>query len=550
MKVQTSRGILMKLICCMALVVLTNMLCMAQTPRTGSFPPTSGAMLNINGSVSTGDGSVSINQNIYDSQIHEGNVRTVPSGTVTGNCNTTDQGFPTDAYVLQGGSWTGCDPNDVFETGQGTGTATISGSGFSFAITTQYLENNETTYCNTAGTICASPDTGFLTVTNNSSGAFTGTISLTGTSPLCGAASDSSILGLAAANMTGSSVTLALGTPGTTASPTLIDSSNCGGFNQTQTQTLSAGGTITFQAGADLYTMTGADNAGGETISFLPVPVPQNGNLTPPAGAFNAGSLFPGDICDSYTDLSPVTGNPVCSEFQLSCTSGSDCSTSSYKVTTNYTQLDNGTPHFLKADGVACPPPHGFDENIFTSYAPGDTLKSGGGGNSCFASTYASTGGSQMFNVSISVYTSVFFPAGNVQNPPVVNDGGAGKSAIPLVFRAFDATSNALITPLSTNALCFPSTACTGSQVPVSVQFVNPGGCGAFAGDTQVNTSTTTSGGSGLQFNGPTAQFPNTWQINVKSSPNFAGTCQVLELTLGTSGGVQSVHSTFWKFHK
>src|SRR5207245_10263618 len=82
---KTSRGIVMKLICCAALVVVTNMLCMAQTPRTGSFPPTSGAMLNINGRVSTGEGSVSINQNMYDSKIHEGNVRKLSSGMCTVN---------------------------------------------------------------------------------------------------------------------------------------------------------------------------------------------------------------------------------------------------------------------------------------------------------------------------------------------------------------------------------------------------------------------------------------------------------------------------------
>src|SRR5439155_13791717 len=192
----------------MALVVLMVIASFAQVPRTETFPPTSGAMLTITGSVSTGDGSVPVNQNIYDSQIHTGTVLTVPiaNNTNGGNCNTADQGFPTDAYVLQGGSWTGCDGNDPFETSQATGQATVSGSGFSFAISTQYLENNiETTYCNTAGTICASPDTGFITVTNNSSGAFTGTISLLGTSPLCGAASDSSALGLSPALMTGSS---------------------------------------------------------------------------------------------------------------------------------------------------------------------------------------------------------------------------------------------------------------------------------------------------------------------------------------------------------
>jgi len=209
----------------------------------------------------------------------------------------------------------------------------------------------------------------------------------------------------------------------------------------------------------------------------------------------------------------------------------------------------------LKADGVDCPPPHGFDENIFTTYAV-DPLKGGGSGTgSCFAATYASTGGTQAADVSISVYTSGFFPAANVRNPPIVNDAQAG-NAIPLVFKAFDATSNALITPSSSNSLCFPPNPCSPTQIPISVQFVTTG-CGAFSGDVQVNTTTTTttqtSVGSAVQFNGPTATFPNTWQVNAKSSKSFASTCQVLQLILSnavTSPTAQSVHSTFWKFHK
>src|SRR5207248_11356220 len=75
--------------------------------------------------------------------------------------------------------------------------------------------------CNTCGTICAAPDSGFLTVTNNTGAAFSGTISLTGTSLSCGSASDSWIAGLTTSGA-GQSVTLALGAPG--GSPTQIDS--------------------------------------------------------------------------------------------------------------------------------------------------------------------------------------------------------------------------------------------------------------------------------------------------------------------------------------
>src|SRR5438132_951347 len=149
------------------MVVLSSVMALSQTPRSTTLSiPTSGAMLTINGTV----GSNSVNRNIYDSQIHTGNLRSTNLAVASEtNCNSVDAGFPTDAYVLQGGSGTGCDPGDTFETAQGTGTASITGTGYSFGIETTYTFGG----CNTAGTICANPDTGFLTVTNNSSGAFT-----------------------------------------------------------------------------------------------------------------------------------------------------------------------------------------------------------------------------------------------------------------------------------------------------------------------------------------------------------------------------------------
>jgi hypothetical protein len=136
MKAKSSRGIAMKLMCCAALVVFTSVLALSQTPK-------SGALLTItNGS--------SVNLKIYDSQIHTGNVRTVP---VAGNCLAGDQ-IPTDAYVLQGGAPTGCDPGDAFETSNGTGTATLG----NFTITTQYpcassasCGGTDTTICETSG---------------------------------------------------------------------------------------------------------------------------------------------------------------------------------------------------------------------------------------------------------------------------------------------------------------------------------------------------------------------------------------------------------------
>ena len=98
----------MKLICCVALVVFAGAVALSQTPK-----PKSGAMLEIQGTV----GSTPIDLKLYDSQIHSGSVISVPLGnasTNTSNCNGNDQ-IPTDAYVLQGGASTGCDPGDPFE---------------------------------------------------------------------------------------------------------------------------------------------------------------------------------------------------------------------------------------------------------------------------------------------------------------------------------------------------------------------------------------------------------------------------------------------------
>src|SRR5436853_18549 len=68
MKVKSSRGIVMKLICCAALVVLASAVAVSQTPK-------SGALLTI---TSTDN---SVNLKLYDSQIHSGVVQAVPSCT-------------------------------------------------------------------------------------------------------------------------------------------------------------------------------------------------------------------------------------------------------------------------------------------------------------------------------------------------------------------------------------------------------------------------------------------------------------------------------------
>ena len=107
----------------------------ASSPVAQAQTPTSGAMLTIDGTVGivgVGLGAIPVHLVIYDSQIHSGQVQTPPC----------DPNFPTDAYVLQGGSWTGCDPGDAYEVTDGSqatllnphhqypGAADLTGTGY------------------------------------------------------------------------------------------------------------------------------------------------------------------------------------------------------------------------------------------------------------------------------------------------------------------------------------------------------------------------------------------------------------------------------------
>ena len=414
----------------------------------------SGALLTITSS----DGKV--NRAVYDSQIHSGTVQ-APA------C---DKGLVTDAYVLQGGSSTGCDTGDNYEVTDASnnisgahqlqGNAMVSGNGYSFTITTFYLcgfgqdSGNACTYptplstppnftppmngvpvgpfCNTNNTICTNPDTGFLAVTVNSvpaaaNGSFTGTISLAGTSPTgglpyCptnGVALDS------IPSMQNPTGTIPVGSTWVFAlSP---DSSNCGGFTQSQTKTLTAAGTagatVTFPFGPDEsgpgplpgadYILAGITNTGGETIKFDLVPVVQAGNLNAGIFApntFNFGANFPGFTCDPYGDLSEVAGgtttflggtspNHVCAEVHLDCSvpqlegppveNGGDCTTFFYTLTADYTLPSDvfGAGNALLEDSVALScPSSSWNANIFETVTVDEVKKKGGSNpaSSCF----------------------------------------------------------------------------------------------------------------------------------------------------------------------
>ncbi len=383
----------------------------------------SGALLTIK----SNDGLV--NRAVYDSQIHSLNVQAPLCGGLS---------IVTDAYVLQGGSPTGCDPGDNYEVTTNTGThqspgnATIIGNGYSFTIQTFYLcgytgdggcpsvsvppyssptmplgTEGRRGFCNTNNTICTGPDTGFLAVTLNSvptGTTFAGTISLTGNALNIPSGNEQycpTAAGGAASDMFNSnSQTLVVGSTWVFAlSP---DSSNCGGFTQSQTQTLTAGGTVKFPfgpnetgpgplPGAD-YILTGINNVGGEIIKFDLVPVLQGGNLgTNSDNTFSAGPSFPGFTCDPYGDLSE-TGNPVCAEVHLGCTVGegaptNDCASFIYTVITDYTNSAGAAGNALLQDDTASScASNSWDANIFLSVTVDEIKKKGGGGpaSGCF----------------------------------------------------------------------------------------------------------------------------------------------------------------------
>jgi hypothetical protein len=326
--------------------------------------------------IQSNDGSLHLG--VYDSQIHSGVVQTSPC----------DGGLVTDAYVLQGGSPTGCDNGDNYETSQKPGLFKFVGTGYEFDVTTFYQFGG----CNSTGNtgpiepICASPDSGFLQVTNNGSTNFTGTITLSGNSPIAGG-QYCAVGGMASDSFTG---TL---TPGQSRVFGLApDSSNCGGYNAPQTQTLTPGSTAIFPVGTDDYELAALDNAGGEQISILPIPVLQS-VLNPGSNSsntFSPGTKFSSFSCAPYGDYSEA-GNPECTEFQLTCAGASDCEQFLYTATTHYSFPVGfpglGGPGFLKASGQSCPST-AFDKNIFEFYSQDTTHRGGSGGLSCFVAAF------------------------------------------------------------------------------------------------------------------------------------------------------------------
>lgn len=352
---------------CAVLVLLTAATAFSQQLESGS-------LLTIQGTIN----GTSVNLAVYDSQIHSATVLTSPCDSGKGYA------LVTDAYVLQGGSPTGCDNGAqwaVYTVKRGG--FTFTGNGYSFGVVTGGYDGG----CNSPGNtgpiepICVGgPDgaTGFLDVKNNSTTSFTGTITLAGTSTGCAPASDS---------FTG---TL---NPGDSRRFGLDpDSLACGGYTATQTQTLKSGATIKFPFGVDDYEVAAVSNAGGEQITLSVAPVLQSSSNpgSTPSNTFNPGTMFSTFSCAPYGDFSE-TGNFICPEFQLGCSGASDCETFLYTATTHYTFPPGvagiGGPGFLKASGQTCPSSL-FDKNIFLFYSSDVTHQGSGGGHSCFVAAF------------------------------------------------------------------------------------------------------------------------------------------------------------------
>jgi len=500
--------------------------------------PTSGALLTIDGSV----GTTPVHLTIYDSQIHSGVVQSPPC----------DPNFPTDAYVLQGGSWTGCDPGDAYEITDGNsnlvvhqhpGIANLTGQGYAFHIETHYvcggactIFSAEVPYCNTSGTICASPDSGFLTVTNNSTAAFTGTITLQGNSPVhgepfCpvnGVALDSSAAGLAAS---GGAVTLGLGSQGSPA-----DTSNCGGFNAAQTMALTQGVTTKFQIGGNDLEITPFLGGTGDSLTVLPIPVPAGplmgggfgGELVLPAlsSRFSANN-FPSQASIPYADLS-APGNPVGLEFQVSCSfnnivNGNDCSNFIYTMQTDFTidpfSYPNGIggAHFLGHhegnpvgyDG-ACPTSD-FNVDIFLAYTGGigdPPLLGTSDGMSCFVGTFNPAAAPVPAGAIVKQQTLVGFQAPVSDTKLNVIKPG---SSVPLIWQTFDSAGNQV-----TNLTLCPHFGGSGCTAPWVFIGTTPVACTTEQISNTTETTTVAPGSSGLQNQGNgTYQF--NWQT-VKGS--------------------------------
>jgi hypothetical protein len=496
-------------------------------------PTTSGALLTITGTVSDGTNTMPISLSVSDKDIHSGNPQTVG---VTGNCTLNDE-VTTDAYVMQAGAPTGCDPGNTFEGGLTPGSFTFTspeGSlvSYDFGVTTTYEVLSEGTRCNTSETICSS-NTSFLIVTNNSGGtSFTGTITVAASSALC---STNGGDGLVFDNFTGT-------LPDIDAHATLalaMDASSCGGFSKlSETQTLEPGVQSVYSFFNDKYKITPFFNVGGESLTITFVPV-LYANFTPPTN-------FSNEACVPVADVSPRNpaaplGSDVCVLYQADCSIGSatvnDCNTLLYVVLESYDLPPNlpaiGGPDYLLVHGSGCPTSSNAQAlSIFTDYfvtRQDPTTKGGGRGTgSCFEDTYT-PGAPLITGGSVSRFVGWQSPVDDNQ----LNQVKAG-STRPLAFSWSDNRGNPL-----TNLNYCPNTTGTGCATPwvnlSSFGIVCPNG--AAVNPATNDPTITTAGDSGFQNLGG-----GNYQMNWKTSKGWKGACADVLVTFDS--GVTEVPAT------
>lgn len=503
-----------QMISCAALVLLTAATAFSTNPST------TGALLTINGTVTDGVNTMNVSLSVSDKDIHSGYQQTVPVDAGGSLCTAADQ-VATDAYVLQAGAPTGCDPGNAFEGGLTAGSFSFSSEGglvsYNLGVSTSYWIN-EGSKCNTSETICSS-NTSFLQVINNSStSSFTGTITLAASSPLCGMVHDS-FTGTLAADVD-ARVTLALA----------LDASGCGGFTglMSQTQILEPGVQSIYTFFNDKYKITPSFNTGGESLTITFVPVLYSA-FTPPPN-------FPNEACVPFADLSPTSptaplGSDVCAMYQADCSvggvpNGGDCTTLLYTVLESYDLPPNlpaiGGPDGLIVHGVGCPTSGVNAESIFYSYSvtridPTTTVK-GGGTGSCFEVTY--TPGAPLITgagTTISRFVGWGSPIVNT-NLNMVKAG----STRPLKFQWFDTLGN----PVTNLTWCANTTGtgCTAPWVNLQYFFVP---CGVPSG-TEINTASDISspGNSGFQNLGG-----GNYQMNWQTQKAWKGSCATVEAT-------------------
>jgi hypothetical protein len=472
--------------------------------------PTSGAMLTIQ------DPNNVVLLNIYDSQI-PGVLGTVPLSP----CTAVDAKIKTAAYVLQGGSATGCHPPDLYEiTDVATGIESFQPRSDNavhqqrgeklinnFDIETHFIcvgkcaqnvtSGNNKTFCNTSGTICikvlnGSPaDDGFVKVTNDTGSAFSGTITLQGApnSAGCAPASDSVQFTPPNTLANGGFVILAIGQPGTQATPTINpDSSTCGGFNYDQKQPLAVLNNLNqtvqleanFSFGHDDFIVKCSDCIAGDVATFRPVPWPQSMFSVAADSPFGVGQK-----CISYADFSssnPEAPYGVCPEHQTHCVNHGvtclDAETLSWQGRLDFIIDQNTIPnvisgvHFLGEPAVDCPQ-NFFEKDIALSYtgvqsgmdAPPLLVGSGGTKTlNCFVPTYNPFAAPIVAGQQVFAVNGFFSPD---QPPPTINPENGGQN-IGLPFFYADGAGGPGVTTLK---WCEPGPApdgtCADGTTPV-----------------------------------------------------------------------------------